>query len=156
MKTLLILGAGTGGTMVANKMSRYLDPREWKISVVDNDDNHYYQPGFLFIPFGIYKPSDVVKPKKNFLPNGVETIFAEIEHPAPLGAERAVGVRLGGVDGLAADGALGSHRRRVKRHRPPGKGGNRPPMVEIFPGGTGSRGYVCRPERRGLETWSTR
>ena len=79
MKTLLILGAGTGGTMVANKMSRYLDPREWKISIVDSDEKHYYQPGFLFIPFGVYKPSDVVKPKKNFLPNGVETIFAEIE-----------------------------------------------------------------------------
>lgn len=79
MKTLLILGAGTGGTMVANKMSRHLDPREWKISIVDSDENHYYQPGFLFIPFGIYKPSDVVKSKKNFLPNGVETIFAEIE-----------------------------------------------------------------------------
>ncbi len=79
MKTLLILGAGTGGTMVANKMSKHLDPREWKITIVDKDENHYYQPGFLFIPFGIYKPSDVVKPKKNFLPNRVETIFGEIE-----------------------------------------------------------------------------
>ena len=79
MKTLLILGAGTGGTMVANKMSKQLDPREWKIVIVDKDENHYYQPGFLFIPFGIYSQADVVKPKKNFLPNGVETIFGEIE-----------------------------------------------------------------------------
>jgi len=79
MKTLLILGAGTGGTMVANKMSKQLDPREWKIMIVDKDENHYYQPGFLFIPFGIYSQADVVKPKKNFLPNSVETIFGEIE-----------------------------------------------------------------------------
>jgi len=79
MKTLLILGAGTGGTMVANKMSKHLDPREWQIKIVDKDENHYYQPGFLFIPFGIYKQSDVVKPKKNFLPTGVETVFGEIE-----------------------------------------------------------------------------
>ena len=56
MNTLLILGAGTGGTMVANKMARHLDPREWKITIVDKDENHYYQPGFLFIQFGIYKP----------------------------------------------------------------------------------------------------
>lgn len=83
MKTLLILGAGTGGTMVANKMAKLLDPREWKITIVDKDERHYYQPGFLFIPFGIYKPSDVVKPKKNFLPNSVETIFGEIELVEP-------------------------------------------------------------------------
>lgn len=79
MKTLLILGAGTGGTMVANKMAKMLDLREWTIKIVDKDEDHYYQPGFLFIPFGLYKLSDVVKPKKNFLPNSVETIFGEIE-----------------------------------------------------------------------------
>ncbi len=79
MKTLLILGAGTGGTMVANKMSAALDPREWRIMVVDKDENHYYQPGFLFIPFGIYSPSDVVKPKRKLLPTTVDVIFGDIE-----------------------------------------------------------------------------
>jgi sulfide:quinone oxidoreductase len=79
MKTLLILGAGTGGTMVANKMSQHLDPHEWRIIIVDRDENHYYQPGFLFIPFGIYNQSDVVKPKRNFLPLSVEVIFSDIE-----------------------------------------------------------------------------
>ena len=79
MKTLLILGAGTGGTMVANKMSQMLDTQEWKIIIVDNDENHYYQPGFLFIPFGIYSPADVVKPKRNFLPPKVEVVFSDIE-----------------------------------------------------------------------------
>jgi sulfide:quinone oxidoreductase len=79
MKTFLILGAGTGGTMVAKKMSAALDPQEWRIIVVDKDENHYYQPGFLFIPFGIYSSSDVVKPKRNLLPKRVEVIFADIE-----------------------------------------------------------------------------
>ena len=79
MKTFLILGAGTGGTMVANKMSAALDPQEWRIIMVDKDENHYYQPGFLFIPFGIYSPADVVKPKRNFLPPTVEMIFGDIE-----------------------------------------------------------------------------
>ena len=79
MKTFLILGAGTGGTMVANKMSAALDPQEWRIIVVDKDENHYYQPGFLFIPFGIYSPSDVVKPKRNLLPTNVEMVFGAIE-----------------------------------------------------------------------------
>ena len=78
MKTLLILGAGTGGTMVANKMAHHLDTREWRIVIVDRDENHYYQPGFLFIPFDIYSPRDVVKPKRNFLPPQVEVIFSDI------------------------------------------------------------------------------
>ncbi len=79
MKTLLILGAGTGGTMVANKMAQHLDPTEWRIIIVDREETHYYQPGFLFIPFGLYTPRDVVKPKRNFLPPQVEVVFSEIE-----------------------------------------------------------------------------
>ena len=79
MKTLLILGAGTGGTMVANKMARELDSREWEILIVDQEETHYYQPGFLFIPFGIYGPRDVEKPKRDFIPHGVKLILSEIE-----------------------------------------------------------------------------
>jgi sulfide:quinone oxidoreductase len=60
-------------------MSAALDPQEWRIVMVDKDENHYYQPGFLFIPFGIYSPADVVKPKRNFLPPSVDVIFGEIE-----------------------------------------------------------------------------
>lgn len=79
MKTLLILGGGTGGTMVANKMSHHLDPMEWKIIVIDENETHYYQPGFLFIPFGIYGPNDVVKPKRDFYPQNVEFVHSTIE-----------------------------------------------------------------------------
>ncbi|MFQ5577123.1 MAG: FAD-dependent oxidoreductase, partial [Anaerolineae bacterium] len=79
MKKLLILGAGTAGTMVANKLHNVLDPDEWKITIVDQDEIHYYQPGFLFIPFGIYGKKDVIKPRRNFIPPGVEMIVSEIE-----------------------------------------------------------------------------
>lgn len=79
MKTLLILGAGTAGTMVANKMSALLDHNEWKIIIIDKHETHYYQPGFLFIPFGIYGPTDVIKPKRDFIPRNVEFVFSDIE-----------------------------------------------------------------------------
>ena len=79
MKTFLILGAGTGGTMVANKMSELLDPQEWRIVIVDKEETHYYQPGFLFIPFGIYSPADVVKPKRDFIPHNVEFLYSDIK-----------------------------------------------------------------------------
>lgn len=79
MKKLLILGAGTGGTIMANKMRKELSRDEWMITVVDQEKTHYYQPGFLFIPFGYYKKNDVIKPKQNFLPVGVNSVFQKIE-----------------------------------------------------------------------------
>ena len=79
MKKVLILGAGTAGTMIANKLSHVLNRDEWKITIVDQDETHYYQPGFLFIPFGIYGENDVIKPKRDYIPPGVEMILSEIE-----------------------------------------------------------------------------
>ncbi|HRW99333.1 MAG TPA: FAD/NAD(P)-binding oxidoreductase, partial [Cyclobacteriaceae bacterium] len=79
MKNLLILGAGTAGTMMANKLYKELDPLTWKITIVDRDEKHYYQPGFLFVPFGVYQPEDVVKPKAKFLPRDVDFQIAEID-----------------------------------------------------------------------------
>jgi sulfide:quinone oxidoreductase len=79
MKQLLVLGAGTAGAMVINRLHRLLDAEEWQITVVDQQETHYYQPGFLFIPFGIYGKKDVVKPKRDFVPHGVRLIKAGIE-----------------------------------------------------------------------------
>ena len=79
MKIFLILGAGTGGTMMANKLAKRLDPQEWKIILVDRELEHYYQPGFLFVPFGYYKPESIVQPKRKFVPSGVEFINSDIE-----------------------------------------------------------------------------
>ena len=66
MRKLVILGAGTAGTMMLNKLSGILDKDDWQISIVDQFETHYYQPGFLFIPFGIYNRKDVIKPKEIF------------------------------------------------------------------------------------------
>lgn len=84
MKTFVILGAGTGGTMMANKLAKRLDSSEWKIILVDRDETHYYQPGFLFIPFGYYKPEDVVKSKRSYLPRNVEFVVSDIEKVEPV------------------------------------------------------------------------
>ena len=79
MKRILILGAGTAGTIVANKLTQELEPEEWKITIVDQSEIHYYQPGFLFIPFGIYSKNDVIRPRREYLPRGVEVIISKIE-----------------------------------------------------------------------------
>ncbi|GAB3430790.1 FAD/NAD(P)-binding oxidoreductase [Flindersiella endophytica] len=76
---MLVLGAGTAGTMVANRLRKRLSPRRWHITVIDQDDRHLYQPGFLFIPFGYYRPEEVSKPRRRYLHPGVELVLGEID-----------------------------------------------------------------------------
>jgi sulfide:quinone oxidoreductase len=79
MKELLVLGAGTAGTMLVNKLRPRLDRGEWAITVVDQDDAHHYQPGYLFLPFGGYEAAEIVKDRHRFVPDGVEFVLAEID-----------------------------------------------------------------------------
>ena len=72
MKTVVILGAGTGGTAMAWRLRRALSPREWDIVVLDRDEAHVYQPGLLFIPFGIDQASENVRVRSALLPDGVD------------------------------------------------------------------------------------
>ncbi len=79
VKNLVVLGAGTAGTMVVNKLRKRLSDTEWHITVVDKNDIHDYQPGYLFIPFRMNKPSQIRKTKRPYLNDGVEVVFAEVE-----------------------------------------------------------------------------
>src|SRR6266508_3413057 len=83
MRRLVVLGAGTAGTMVANKLRRRLAREQWQITVVDRDDRHLYQPGLLFIPFGVYRPDEVTKPRTRFLPDGVDFVLGDIDRVEP-------------------------------------------------------------------------
>jgi len=78
MKHLLVLGAGSAGTMVVNKLRPRLPASQWRITLVDKDDEHHYQPGYLFVPFGVYGRGDVVRPRSRYLPDGVELVLGEI------------------------------------------------------------------------------
>lgn len=82
MKNLLILGAGTSGTMMSNHLRKKLPENEWNITIIDKDETHYYQPGFLFVPFDIYKPKQVKKSIDKFIPKGVKLIQEKIDRIA--------------------------------------------------------------------------
>jgi sulfide:quinone oxidoreductase len=69
---VVILGAGTGGTLTANRLRRRYSADEARITVVDQDDRHVYQPGLLFVPFGLAHPEDVVRPRGRQLRGGIE------------------------------------------------------------------------------------
>ena len=67
---VVILGAGTGGTLTANRLRKELP--DVAITVVDGDDRHVYQPGLLFVPFGLADPDRIVRPRHEQLHPGVE------------------------------------------------------------------------------------
>lgn len=79
MKRLLILGAGTAGTMMANHLRSELKKNEWEIDIIDEREEHHYQPGYLFLPFDIYEPSDIIKTISEFIPKGVKLISGKID-----------------------------------------------------------------------------
>jgi len=82
MKNIVILGAGTGGVLSANLLSHRLDLKEWAITVIDRDSIHVYQPGLLFLPFGLYgygSRDDVVRPIAEPLPRNVTLASADIQ-----------------------------------------------------------------------------
>jgi len=81
MKKLIVLGAGTGGTLIANILSDKLPQNEWRVTVIDKSDEHHYQPGYLFLPFGLYgynDKNDIVKPVREQLGKRVEFVPAEV------------------------------------------------------------------------------
>jgi sulfide:quinone oxidoreductase len=75
---IVILGAGTGGTLAANRLQN-LFGAEAEIVVVDRDDRHVYQPGMLFVPFGLADPDELVKSRSAQLHNGIEFRLAEVD-----------------------------------------------------------------------------
>ena len=83
MKHLVVLGAGTAGTMVVNKLHSRLDHDDWRITIVDQDDVHHYQPGYLFIPFGTYEPGEIVHSRHHYIPDSVEMKVSTIDQIVP-------------------------------------------------------------------------
>jgi len=79
MKKIVILGAGTAGTMMANHLSHELDKAEWSINIIDERKEHHYQPGYLFLPFDMYEPSDIIKSIEEFIPKAANFINEPIE-----------------------------------------------------------------------------
>ena len=81
-KQIVILGGGTGGTMTANRLRRRFEMDEAEIHVVDRDDRHVYQPGLLFVPFGLAQVEEIVRSRRRQLRNGVVFHENEVESVA--------------------------------------------------------------------------
>lgn len=83
MKNLVILGAGTAGTMMANHLHHELKNPDWQITIIDEREEHHYQPGYLFLPFDIYEPEDIIKTIEEFIPKDITLLKQRIERIVP-------------------------------------------------------------------------
>jgi sulfide:quinone oxidoreductase len=115
-KQIVILGAGTGGTMVANRLHRRLDPDEVEIHVVDRDDRHVYQPGLLFVPFGLAEVDELVRSRRQQLRLGIGFHEAEVD-AVDLDRDR---VRLAGGGVLPYDVLVIASGARLQPEETPG------------------------------------
>jgi sulfide:quinone oxidoreductase len=79
---VVVLGGGTGGTLVANRLRRQHPSGRATITVVDRDDRHVYQPGLLFLPFGLTNPARLVRSRRHQLHPGVELRRSAVERVA--------------------------------------------------------------------------
>jgi sulfide:quinone oxidoreductase len=75
---IVILGGGTGGTLTANRLHRMLGDA-CTITVVDQDDRHIYQPGLLFVPFGLADVDELVRPRRRQLHDGIDYVVSAID-----------------------------------------------------------------------------
>jgi len=94
-KKVVILGGGTGGTLIANRLRRLLGRSAAEIVVIDPDDEHVYQPGLLFVPFGKTAPGSLTRPRHLQLRPGVSFRQAAVDR-----------VDLDGNEVVLADGAV--------------------------------------------------
>ncbi len=99
MKHIVILGAGTAGTMMANHLNHQLKHPEWEITIIDEREQHHYQPGYLFLPFDIYAPEDIIKTIEEFIPKDVKLVKNKINRILPAANK----IELTGGDDLAYD-----------------------------------------------------
>lgn len=88
MRHLLILGAGTAGTVMANRLARRyktaLRAGDMRITLVDQDPVHLYQPGLLFIPFGDYTREQVERTRVAQINDDVRYVQSPIERLNPV------------------------------------------------------------------------
>jgi sulfide:quinone oxidoreductase len=79
MKRLVILGGGTGGTIMANRLRSEYAEEALSITVVDQDDHHVYQPGLLFVPFGLADPEEISRTRHRQFHTGIDFHRAEVD-----------------------------------------------------------------------------
>lgn len=92
---VLIIGGGAAGCSMAARLARRIEHPD--ITIVDPSERQFYQPGFTFVAAGIFKPGEVWRPQREFIPRGVRWVKDTVAglDPSAREARTAGGKRLG-------------------------------------------------------------
>lgn len=81
-KRVIVLGGGSGGSIVANKLARQLNQEirndEIEILQITNSSKHIYQPGYLFIALNEKAPNHFIRKQSTIAHRNVQLIEDEI------------------------------------------------------------------------------
>jgi sulfide:quinone oxidoreductase len=73
---VVVVGGGTGGTVLANRLADDLAPElasgEVRVTVVTASPDHVYKPTFLYVPFGEKRVDEGVRPVAELLDDRVD------------------------------------------------------------------------------------
>ncbi|MBI3585792.1 MAG: NAD(P)/FAD-dependent oxidoreductase [Ignavibacteriales bacterium] len=76
-KTIIVLGAGVGGLVVANELRRKL-PSQHKIMLIERNADHRFAPSFLWLMTGNRKPDAISQPVHRLVRSGIDLILGEV------------------------------------------------------------------------------
>lgn len=73
---ILIVGGGTGGTIIANNLARRLSneisARKASLTLLSASDRHMYQPGLLYVAFGQMMPDELYRDERTLLESNID------------------------------------------------------------------------------------
>ncbi|MBI3575740.1 MAG: NAD(P)/FAD-dependent oxidoreductase [Gammaproteobacteria bacterium] len=104
-KTVIVLGGGIGGVVVASRLRKRLR-REHRVILVEREVNHLFQPSLLWLMTGARTAEAIQRPVARLARRGVELVHGEIETINPkLRSVRVAGREIQGDYLVVALGA---------------------------------------------------
>ena len=82
MKTIIIIGGGVGGIVTANELSTCAY-RDYKIILIEKNNEHTFAPSYLWVMTGERSKSQVSVPLKSLLNKRVELIISSVDEIIP-------------------------------------------------------------------------
>lgn len=82
-KRIVIIGAGSGGIVLANALRQKLDASH-RVVVIERSEIHAFAPSFLWLMVGLRRRVDITRPVRSLLASGVELVVGEAREIDPV------------------------------------------------------------------------